>query len=85
MTTMGYLTLLPDGVYEVSGVRGRYRMDPTSGEMTWEGGSYDEWSWAGRYEHVERPEGDGRPNEDIIRITSESDGLKIDCYRMAEG
>lgn len=83
MTTMGYLSLQPGGAYEVSGVRGRYDFDPQTGAMEWQGGSYDEWNWQGRYEHVTRPEGDGRPDEDIIRLTSEADGLKIDCYKMA--
>ena len=83
-TTMGYLTLEPGGAYEVSGVRGRYRFDAQTGALEWEGGSYDEWNWEGRYEKVTRPEGDGRPDEEIIRLTSEADGLKIDCYRMAE-
>ena len=84
MTTMGYLTLEGDA-YEVSGVRGGYRYDPATGAMNWEGGSYDEWGWDGTYEHVARPAGDGRPDEDVIRIVGEADGLKIDCYRMAEG
>ena len=83
-TTMGYLTLEEGGAYEVSGVRGRYAFDPESGAMNWQGGSYDEWGWDGTYEHVSRPEGDGRPDEDIIRIVSQSDGLKIDCYKMGE-
>jgi hypothetical protein len=83
-TTMGYLTLEEGGTYEVSGVRGRYRHDPQSGAMNWQGGSYDEWGWEGTYEHVARPEGDGRPDEDIIRLVGEADGLKIDCYKTAE-
>lgn len=82
-TTMGYLTLRPGGVYEVSGVTGRYRYDAGSGVVEWDGGSYDDWDWAGRYEHVSRPAGDGRPDEDIIRLTSEADGLRIACYKMA--
>lgn len=85
LTTMGYLALHPGGEYEVSGVRGRFRYDPASGAMNWEGGSYDEWGWDGTYEHVARPQDDGRPDEDVIRIVSESDGLKIDCFKMAEG
>ena len=85
MTTMGYLTLEDGGAYEVSGVRGRFRYDPQSGGMNWDGGSYAEWGWEGTYEHVTRPEGDGRPDEDVIRLVSESDGLKINCYKMAEG
>lgn len=85
MTTMGYLTLHAGGEYEVSGVRGRYRYDAATGAMNWEGGSYDEWGWDGTYEHVARPAGDGRPDEDIIRIVGEADGLKIACYEMAEG
>lgn len=84
MTTMGYLSLQERGVYEVSGVRGRYDFDPQTGAMDWQGGSYDEWNWEGRYEHVTRPAGDGRPDEDIIRLTSEAEGLKINCYKMAE-
>lgn len=84
MTTMGYLALQEGGSYEVGGVRGRYEFDPETGAMEWRGGSYDEWNWEGRYEHVARPEGDGRPDEDIIRLTSEADGLRIDCYKMAE-
>lgn len=83
-TTMGYLTIGADGSYEVSGVRGRYRHDPATGALEWEGGSYDEWGWEGRYEHVARPAGDGRPDEDVVRLVSESDGLKIDCFRMDE-
>lgn len=83
-TTMGYLTLEEGGEYEVSGVRGRYRYDDATGAMEWEGGSYDEWDWDGVYEHVDRPADDGRPDEDIVRLTSEADGLKIDCYKMAE-
>ena len=84
MTTMGYLTLAPGGVYEVSGVQGRYRFDPGSGDLIWEGGSYDEWDWDGTYEHVVRAEDDGRPDEHVIRIVSEADGLRINCYKMAE-
>lgn len=83
-TTMGYLALHPGGAYEVSGVRGRYRHDAATGAMEWDGGSYDEWSWDGTYEHVARPAGDGRPDEHVIRLVSESDGLKINCYRMAD-
>jgi hypothetical protein len=82
-TTMGYLTLEAGGAYEVSGVRGRYAYDPATGAVEWQGGSYDEWDWDGVYEHVARAEGDGRPDEDVIRLTSEADGLKIDCYKMA--
>ncbi|HEX2207798.1 MAG TPA: hypothetical protein VHG93_08945 [Longimicrobium sp.] len=82
-TTMGYLTLHPGGEYEVSGVRGRYRHDAATGAMEWQGGSYDEWNWEGTYEHVTRPADDGRPDEHVIRLVSESDGLKIDCYKMA--
>lgn len=85
LTTMGYLALHAGGEYEVSGVRGRYRYDSASGAMNWDGGSYDEWGWDGTYEHVARPESDGRPDEDVIRIVSESDGLTIDCFKMAEG
>lgn len=84
-TTMGYVTLEAGETYEVSGVRGKYHFDPQTGAMQWEGGSYDEWNWSGTYEHVTRPEGDGRPDEDIIRLVSEADGLKIDCYKMSEG
>lgn len=69
-------------MYETSGVRGQYSYDPSSGAMEWQGGSYDEWNWRGRYEHVSRPADDGRPDEDIIRL--EGDGLKIDCYLMKE-
>ncbi|HEX2190534.1 MAG TPA: hypothetical protein VHG51_16620, partial [Longimicrobiaceae bacterium] len=83
-TTMGYLTLEEGGAYEVSGVRGRYGYDPATGALSWRGGSYDEWGWAGAYEHVARPAGDGRPDEDVVRLTSEADGLKIDCFRMAD-
>lgn len=83
-TTMGYLTLEEGGAYEVSGVRGSYRFDPESGAMNWQGGSYDEWGWNGTYEHVVRPEGDGRPDEHVIRLVGESDGLRIDCYLMGE-
>lgn len=81
-TTMGYLSLEAGGRYEVSGVRGRYDYDPQTGDMEWQGGSYDEWGWEGRYEHVAREQGDGRPDEDIIRL--EGDGLQIACYRMED-
>lgn len=84
-TTMGYLTLEPGGAYEVSGVRGRYAYDASTGAVDWQGGSYDEWKWDGTYDHVVRPEGDGRPDEHVIRLVSEADGLKIDCFKMAEG
>ena len=83
-TTMGYLTLTPGGEYEVSGVRGRYAYDPGTGAVDWQGGSYDEWNWDGTYEHVSRPEGDGRPDEEVIRLVGRDDGLRIDCFRMAE-
>lgn len=83
-TTMGYLTLGEGGTYETGGVEGRYAYDEATGALEWQGGSYDEWGWDGAYEHVARPEGDGRPDEDIIRLHSEADGLRIDCYLMAE-
>ena len=34
-----------------------------AGAMNWQGGSYDEWGWDGTYEHVSRPDGDGRPDD----------------------
>jgi hypothetical protein len=85
MTTFGYLMIREPGSYEVSGVRGGYEYDPRTGAMDWKGGSYDEWGWSGVYEHVVRPEGDGRPDEHMVRLASEADGLKIDCVRMEEG
>ena len=84
MTTIGYLTLLPGGTYEVSGVTGRYRYDAGTGEVEWLGGSYEEWGWEGVYERVTRQPGDGRPDEDVVRLTSEADGLRINCYYMAD-
>jgi hypothetical protein len=84
MTTMGYLTLGPGGTYEVGGVTGRYRYDAGTGGLEWLGGSYAEWGWEGAYERVTRPPGDGRPDEDVVRLTSETDGLRINCYYMAD-
>lgn len=81
-TTMGYLSLEAGGRYEVSGVEGRYSYDPRTRAMEWRGGSYDEWGWEGTYEHVTRDAGDGREDEDIIRL--EGDGLQIACYRMED-
>ena len=83
-TTIAYVTLHPGGAYEISGVTGRYDYDAASGDVRWEGGSFDEWGWDGRYEHVRRPAGDGRPDEHVLRLASESDGLRINCYKMAE-
>lgn len=82
-TTMGYLTIGPGGTYETAGVQRRYSWDPATGAIDWQGGSYDDWGWEGSFEHVQRPAGDGRPDEDIIRL--EGDGLQIACYRMADG
>lgn len=84
MTTMGYLTLEDGGFYEVSGVRGRYAYDSATGEVVWEGGSYDEWDWTATYEHVVRPPEDGRPEEWILRVRDEAHGLKIDCFLMRD-
>lgn len=84
MTTIAYVTLQPGGTYEIAGVTGRYRHDAATGEVVWDGGSFDEWGWAARYEHVRRPEGDGRPDEHILRVVSEGDGLRLDCFKMAE-
>lgn len=81
---MGYLTLHPGGVYEVSGVTGSYRYDSGTGRLEWLDGSYAEWGWEGTYDHVSRPADDGRPDEDVIRLTSEADGLTIACYHMTE-
>ena len=84
MTTIAYVTLQTGGTYEIAGVTGRYSYDAATGEMGWNGGSFDEWGWAARYEHVRRPAGDGRPDEHILRVASESDGLRLTCYKMAE-
>jgi hypothetical protein len=83
-TTMGYLSLLEGGAYEMSGVRGEYLYDAESGAMEWRGGSFDEWQWDGTYDHVVRADDDGRPDEHVIRLRGRSDGLKIDCFKTAE-
>jgi hypothetical protein len=83
-TTFAYMTIGADGTYEISGVRGRFAHDAATGVITWDGGSFEEWEWDGRYEHVARSDGDGRPDEHVIRLVSEADGLRIDCFLMAD-
>lgn len=82
MTTMGYLTLHPDGGYEVSDVEGRYRYHPDTGEVEWLSGSYEDWGWKARYDYrsaasLERPQ-----DEHIIRMTDGQGELRIDCFLM---
>lgn len=82
MTTMGYLSLSPDGGYEVSNVEGRYRYHPDTGEVEWLSGSYEDWGWKARYDYrsaasLERPQ-----DEHIIRMTDGQDKLRIDCFLM---
>lgn len=82
MTTMGYLTLKNADTYEVSKVPGKYVFDSSTKEVVWKTGKYKEWDWKGVYEVI--PAEGERPEQYVIRITSEKDKLKINCYYMAE-
>ena len=80
MTTIGYIQL-GSGSYTVNGVRGGYSFDGGSGAIRWDGGAYA--GWPARYEFS--PAGTGHAHDEhIIRMTDESDRLRIDCFLMAQ-
>lgn len=80
MTTIGYIQLDASS-YTVNGVRGSYSFDAGSGSVRWNGGAYA--GWPARYEFS--PAGAGHAHDEhIIRMTDETDRLRIDCFLMAE-
>jgi len=82
MTTLGYVTIKSNNTYEVSGVLGKYAYNPGSGEIVWKSGSYKEWGWKGKYELI--PSDGTRPQQHVIRLTSEADGLKMDGWYLTQ-
>ena len=80
MTTIGYIQL-GSNRYTVNGVGGSYTFDGGSGGIRWVGGAYA--GWPAHYEFS--PAGAGHAqDEHIIRMTDETDRLRIDCFLMAE-
>lgn len=76
VTTIGWIDLA-ESSYAVNDVQGGYAFDPASGAIAFAGGAYA--GWPARYEFS--PAGAGHAHdENIIRITDESGGLKIDCF-----
>ena len=80
MTTIGWIDL-NEGSYVVNGVQGSYSFDRTTGFITWHGGAYQ--GWPARFEYS--PAGAGHAHDEyIIRMTDETDTLRIDCFLTAE-
>ncbi|WP_374603089.1 hypothetical protein [Arenimonas sp.] len=79
MTTIGYIQLGKES-YSVNNVRGGYAVDAASGAIRWKGGAYA--GWPARYEFSAAGAGHAH-DEHIIRMTDETDRLRIDCFLMA--
>lgn len=80
MTTIGWIDL-NEGVYVVNGVQGTYSFDPGTGAIVWLDGAYR--GWPARFEYS--PAGSGHAHDEyIIRMTDETDTLRINCFLTSE-
>ncbi|AVF02377.1 MULTISPECIES: hypothetical protein [Devosia] len=80
MTTIGWIDL-NEGVYVVNGVEGTYSFDTGTGAIVWQDGAYR--GWPARFEYS--PAGSGHAHDEyIIRMTDETDTLRIDCFLTSE-
>ncbi|MCP8885418.1 OB-fold putative lipoprotein [Devosia sp. XJ19-1] len=80
MTTIGWVDL-NEGTYGVNGVQGTYSFDLGTGAIVWQDGAYRGWpAW---FEYS--PAGSGHAHDEyIIRMTDETDTLRIDCFLTSE-